>query len=1144
MSYRSIGVLAVVTLASITGNPRLLGGQDVAVITGRITSVSGSPVFPATVIVEGMSVSANANEDGRYRLSVSTVSRLPSAPLTLRVRALGFVPQSRNVAPSAGVQTEDFVLRADINRLEEVVVTGTINATSQKKLGYTVTKLGAADLPVPGSNVLEGLQGKVTGAIVVQPSGRPGASPAIVLRGPKSLAAGGRQQGPLLIVDGAILNSGAQDLDAQDIENIEIVKGAAAASLYGSRAAAGVIQITTKTGGRAGQNPHVTLRSELGMSDIRGEYRFARRHMLMMDEHNERFCIREAGQPACSRTVDFEEEAERVNNTPSFSALTPRVFERDYGLTAPSIPELKGLFQINQWPRSYDPVAQAVTSGAYRNSSLSIASHANNTDYYASLSDLAQQGSMRFLRGYRRNTLRVNVDQTLGESWHVALRSTYAAGTQFPATDGSLTNVAVDDFFRLTRVPAGVNLLRYDAYGRLFIRSNPLAGGAQSANPLYAFANSEGRLDDDRLIASLTVTYTPATWLTIDAIGGTDRLRASEFIFRDREYRTTQPFGAANGGSLGYVYQGQRADLSQNFMLSGRSQLRLASQLTGAFTTRFSLEREEISSSSAEGSQLAVSGPKTLALATPSTVTITSAGNSIRALGALAGAQLEYRERYIVDALLRYDGSSLFGANERWNPYYRGSLAWRISDESFWPFPKFANEAKLRGSVGTAGGRPRFEAQYETFRISSGGQVDAATTLGNPNLKPERTIETEFGIDAELLGKYGMSLTYARDITTDQLLRIPAPVGSGYPNKWQNAGALDSKTLELSLRVPLIARRGVSWNAQIGWDRTRTYITALNRAPFFEDIGYPGAPGSGVHFYYAPGERYGTIYAHKFITSCDELPAPYDTQCGPDKEWQRNDEGYVVWVGQGRSWTDGVTDNLWQAIRAGCLKNGIPLTPAPAGAAECLNKGGTVNAPWGVPVTHWGMPMLLRDSSASAMFVAIGNTMPDYRVSMAHSVQWGRFSLYGLLDVSRGNRMVNLERQWSLLEFNAREEDQDGKTPQTAKPLGYYWRAAPPVGVGTGGFYDNQLNGSNRTIEDASYAKLRELSLAYDLRNVPVLGGEWSVSLIGRNLHTWTKYPGLDPEVNETGSASNFTQGEFGTQPQVRYWTARFNVNF
>jgi hypothetical protein len=268
-------------------------------------------------------------------------------------------------------------------------------------------------------------------------------------------------------------------------------------------------------------------------------------------------------------------------------------------------------------------------------------------------------------------------------------------------------------------------------------------------------------------------------------------------------------------------------------------------------------------------------------------------------------------------------------------------------------------------------------------------------------------------------------------------------------------------------------------------------------------------------FFMQSGGRVGTIYGSKFLTSCSELPGEFASQCGLDAEWQRNDEGLIVWIGKGNTPADGITRNLWQAERFGCVH---PVTGAridAIGIAVCKNAGGVVNAPNGVS-NVWGNAILLRDSTGASAYVPIGNTLPDYRLSLAQTLTFHRLSAYALIDASIGNDVFNEGRHFSLGEFQTREQDQNGKTVETAKPIGHYWRGGPPENVlGNYGFY-NVLVPNSVTVEDASYAKLREVNLSYTVGTVRGVG-DWSVSIVGRNLHTLTRYSGFDPEVGKTG---------------------------
>jgi hypothetical protein len=167
------------------------------------------------------------------------------------------------------------------------------------------------------------------------------------------------------------------------------------------------------------------------------------------------------------------------------------------------------------------------------------------------------------------------------------------------------------------------------------------------------------------------------------------------------------------------------------------------------------------------------------------------------------------------------------------------------------------------------------------------------------------------------------------------------------------------------------------------------------------------------------------------------------------------------------------------------------------------------------------MSLYVRNDSAAGAVkpviqLPVGHVLPDLSWSFGNTVRWKRFSAYVLLDAVKGKDVSNSERANALGDFVYQGEDQNGKTVQTAKPIGYYWRAGPPESTGVGGWYLNTQVG----YEDASYVKLREASIGYRLGKIAGVG-DWTLSLVGRNLRTWTSYRGIDPEVGTTGGNNN-----------------------
>jgi TonB-linked SusC/RagA family outer membrane protein len=1055
--------------------PRGVEAQN-ATLTGKVASEFGQNLEGANVYITELAISVPTNATGDFTITIPA-ARVSGQQVNLRVRAFGYQPQFRPIRVTAGSQTFNFAMKQDVNRLAEVVVTGVTSGTEQKNLAFSVARVDEREMPVPSANPLSQLQGKVPGANIVAGTGRPGAAPAVLLRGPKMMNADGRSQEPLYIVDGVVLTSGIDDINPQDIESVEVVKGAAASSIYGSRAGAGVIQITTKSGRNASGGVRFNARTEYGFADVEGEFRLPNNHVMMMDETRQYFCVRTTN---CSQIFDFEAEALRINGEADLQTLNPLGFERDAGIAAaPSQGMLRGTFQSELWPRVYNPIRQLITSGQRTNNTLDASGRFGGTNFFGSINNYWEEGAMVGLRGYTRNSGRLNLDQTVGEDWTFGMRTYYAS---------ALFDGRNDDpgggFFRATRNPVGVNLLRRDAQGRLFVRSNPMSQGDQNFNPVYAFTeNGQQENTQNRFLGSLTTRYQPMSWLDLDANFNFDRQDRTMFWRQDRGFRVTTAVTAST--SLGSVEQTSGVDESFNTALNATA-TKMFGDLESRFTARYLYEQQDSEVLEADGDELATAGLKSIRAAKTGR-NIDSAFESIASIGYMGGVDLTYKERYILGLVARRDGSSLFGSENRWANYGRASAAWRISEESFWMLPQ-VNEFKLRASHGTAGGRPRFSAQYESYAVSTSGQL-SPSTAGNAALRPETVSETEIGLDAEVLNRFGITANYSHSIAEDQILETTPAAITGFSSQWLNAGTLDNKTIELSVNIPILQRRNLNWSGRVNYDRTKTMITQLDVPPHLA-----AAVGTNAFFRYEEGLPFATWWGNVFVKDCAQLPTAQAANCGGagTNEYQANDEGYIVWVGAGNSHTEGITKNLWNAQQA----------------------SGT--GPWSQSL-NWGMPILVRDASGSPQQGDLGSALPKYRLGFSNTFNYKKLFAYAQFDGVFGQMIMNQGRQWSLGDFMTSEIDAADKSLGEAKPLGYYWRRQFSAG-GLGGFYD-VLGPNTRTVEDGSYVKFREMSLSYNVGAVRGVG-DFTVGITGRNLMTFTDYTGYDPEVGASSTTA------------------------
>jgi hypothetical protein len=457
--------------------------------------------------------------------------------------------------------------------------------------------------------------------------------------------------------------------------------------------------------------------------------------------------------------------------------------------------------------------------------------------------------------------------------------------------------------------------------------------------------------------------------------------------------------------------------------------------------------------------------------------------------------------------LVRNDGSSLFGEDNRRAWYYRVAGAWRLGAEPWFNLAA-VDELKFRAAYGTAGNRPRFIAQYETYSVSAG--VITPVSLGNSQLRPEESAETEVGLDASFLtGRIGVGLTYANTVTTDQILQVPLAAFTGFGSQYQNAGTLESTSWEASLEARLLRSENMNWSARLLFDRTRSKITELNVPAFTYGV---AGQNLGTVYFAREGEQLGTFYGTQIPTTCAHLPTGVDCSL-----FEVNDDGILVYTGG-----TGFANPQW-------------------GTSYELPNGATAGD--GAGVIFWGTPFsgycTDRVSGEKTNYCPVGKGAPDYHVSLSSTLTWKGFQLYGLLDSERGFDVYNQTAQWATFRSNsALFESED-------KPQGYYNRWY----VGSG-----RLSPTTLFVEDGSYVKLREISARYTfgpdlLGRLPGLNRLSGVTLnaTGRNLYTWTDYTGYDPEIGKAGGdtgSSALARVDGYTYPNFRTYTLGLELNF
>lgn len=1037
--------------------PGLALAQD-GTVEGAVTDAETDDPLPgATVQVVGTNVGTATGANGQYELSV------PAGTQTIQVSFVGYETAERQVQVQAGATTTaDFSLAPAAEELGEVVVTGVATGTQTAKLGFEVAKVSTEALEeVPATDPGNALRGKVAGVQIVQGSGDPAAGPDIRLRGSTSIE--GSQQ-PLIIVDGVITRGGLSDISMQDVESIEVTKGAAASSLYGSLAGNGVIQIRTKDGSET-SGVRVDVRTEFGASQVARDYPTATRHPWTMDE------ITVETPDGETLTINGEDE---VSQIPAGSRVLEWAGRSDENFAA------DGLYD-NPFPVLYDNIDNAVTSKAFNTNYVSIAGSQEDFNYKVSLENFRQGGVIEPVDDYDRNTFRVNAAYRPNDRLDVSVNASYVS-TSAPVIEeqGQGDNY----FYSILTADPYMDVTERNEDGQFAFQ--PTGYDVQQSNwsnPFYVAQNREWNFDRERLFGGVQIGYRITDNWSVQARQSIDRT--------DERTEQFYPVGFQTPDDDAQLASGTdfRDDIVERDLISELSTQYgfEVNDLAVTAVAKYLYEDRTFDSFDAFGSGFAARGIRDIGALSPDTYDIGSTVTEERTENYFLNLDLDYQDTYILSGLIRRDGSSLFGADERWQTYFRGSLAYRLTED--FEIPN-VSELKLRTSYGSSGNRPPFEAQYETFSATPAGLV--LESLGNTELRSSTIYELTSGIDATFLQRFTLSFTYARQRTTDDYLQVPLAAATGYATQYQNIGEVQSSSFEATLEGQILRpRNGPSWNVGLTFARVRQEITDLGaRPPFTRNT--VGSDGTAINIFRVQEDvPFGAMYGNKLLTSLDQLTVVDGTVLNAGgssvEDFEINNQGFVIPVG-----TEGTADE---------------------------------------------QPVYMVDETGQTSVVQIGNTQPDFNMGFRSNFNWRGLGVYALLDWSQGGEVYNYTKQ--LLYFNYRHEDQQEFAEQ-GKHYAY---------SGASSSIYNRSNPSSYFVEDASYLKLRELALSYTLdRDLlqPVLGdavNRVKLSIVGRNLFTITDYTGWDPEVGLRSNSTNFRLDEYA-YPNFRTFTGSLSFQF
>lgn len=998
-------------------------------VSGVVTEgASGESLPGVNVVLEGTQYGSATNVDGYFTIDA------PAGEYTLLATFVGYDEYQQLVTIQEGETTEVAVeMVSDLTELDEVIVTGVSVGTSTQKTAFSVSKVGADQLEeVPGTDPGNALRGKSPGVRVIQPSGRPGSSPEIRLRGSKSI---GGDQSPLIVVDGAITSGSLQDIDMQAVESIEIIKGSAAASLYGSLGANGVIQIITKRGAdRVGQT-RITLRNEVGFSSLANTIDLATHHGFASEGGSYRLPV-DDGAPEGSVGAPLSDDS-------------PYILD-------------------NEYTTLIDQQEKLFTAQPFMTNFVSVSARQDNLNYLISFENLLNSGAVQELESYSRRNLRLNVDNQATEHLNLSASLLYSS-SKGPNNSTILgQGQGANIFYGILLAEPDLDLTRsvVDPETGETLKYNPFIAGGNAENPLYVASTRDIDQTGERILGNLRADFEIAPWWSVDGQFSYDRENAGI-----SNYTPRGTLSAGSPPSEGFVFKGDYMERISIATFRSLFSEELGELLNTNFTLSYTYEDRRVENLTASVSELLAQGVPQVGNSLQERQGAGSYEATVRAENVAGNLVLDFKDRYILDAVLRRDGLSLFGEDVRYQTYYRLGGAYRITQDFDIPS---VDALKLRASYGTSGQRPPFSAQYETFNVTSSGIT--RNILGNSEIKPSTVSELEVGIDARIFDRFTLEANYSDAVAEDQFLLIPLSAGQPGNFQWQNAGTLESNTIELGLTGVLIDQEDLSWDFNLNFDRTRQEITELNRPQFTQGTDFGAAISV---FRVQEGVPFGAMFGNKLATSVDELTL--------------NGEGFVIG-------SDAVYGELLRPEDFTTNSDGYVIRE-------------------GTEYTADEQAMYLYDEDGGQSVVQIGNATPDFNVGLGTSLQFKGFQVYGLIDWEQGGDVYNYTRQ--NLYFNSRHGDLD----QSGQPEGQRkW----------GTYYEGQLyNGadaSSHFVEDASYVKIRELSFTYNFRNDLLsrigLGDaiyDAKLSLIGRNLFTFTGYSGYDPEVAVDAGDANPT---------------------
>ncbi|HEY4936249.1 MAG TPA: SusC/RagA family TonB-linked outer membrane protein, partial [Puia sp.] len=766
----------------------LMSKAQVKPITGTIQDAKGHPIFGASIVILGTTQGTVTDESGKFKLFAPDKG-------TLVITSTGYKSQVLKLSGSSELKID---MVEDIARLDEIVVTGLSTTVKRRNLANAVTTINATQLNgvAPSQTFDQALSGKIPGATINSNTGAPGGGESVKLRGVTSVY--GNTQ-PLYVIDGVFVDNtstsgglnfitlaasgGAltsnqdnpsgriSDINAEDIENVEILKGASAAAIYGSRASAGVIIVTTKKG-KAGKT-HITFSQDLGFIKV-----------------------------------------SKLLGVRQFTAQTAA------GLSNDSLNGVKYAYEFDTAKANgklYDYEKEIFgNTGFARNTLVSVSGGNEKTTFYLSAGVKDETGIVKNT-GYRNTSLRFNIDHHISDNVKIGISTNYlntGADRGFSGND----NAGVTLGIALSSTPQFAQL-HPDQYGNY--PNNPFA----ASNPLQTIALMKNHEGVNRFITGvgLEAVFQRSEKSVTKFLGG------GGFDFYSLQTNVLFPselqFQSVNKGTS---VQGFTNNLNINFILSLVNTYMASKNLTLTTSAGFTQEDGNYNNLLDAATQV-ISGQSNIDQA--GSLTATQFRSQFQNQGIYVQEEASIIEAVTATAGVRFDRSSNNGDATKFYVYPKAGLSWNLTHSGLLDPDGFFSNFKLRAAYGEANNTPAYGSKFTSMNVSNiGGLPGSLIGLqeGQPNIEPERQSEFETGFDFSVLkGLLSFEFTYYKKNIYNFLMLSNPPSSSGFSTSWLNAGDLRNQGVELSLNARPIATRNIVWNTTFNFWLNRSLVTRL-----------------------------------------------------------------------------------------------------------------------------------------------------------------------------------------------------------------------------------------------------------------------------------------------------------------------------